>query len=45
MSDVLLKFSNPVFHNFVWYSTVAVAKMMAMSVLTAKNRFRKMVSI
>ena len=44
-SELLLTFENPVFSNFAFYVTVVVVKMMLMSLLTARQRFRKGVSL
>jgi hypothetical protein len=39
----LLSRNNPVFSAFVFYSTILALKMLAMSVLTARQRMRKQV--
>ena len=44
-SELLLTFANPVFSNFAFYVTVVVVKMMLMSLLTARQRFKKGVSL
>ena len=44
MSEVLLTFSNPVFKNLAYYTSLVVVKMMAMSFVTAKYRLTKGVS-
>lgn len=44
VSDNLLSFDNPVFSAYAFYSALLVLKMLAMSLLTAKQRFAKKVS-
>jgi uncharacterized paraquat-inducible protein A len=39
----LLSRNNPVFSAYVFYATVLILKMLAMSALTARQRFRKKV--
>jgi len=38
---VLYALTNEVFRNFLFYAVISVLKMMAMSVLTARQRFAK----
>ncbi len=45
MAEVLFSLSNPVFKDFVWYTTVVVLKLLAMAPLTARHRFAKGVCI
>jgi uncharacterized paraquat-inducible protein A len=39
----LLSRNNPVFSAYVFYSTILILKMLAMSALTARQRFKKKV--
>jgi uncharacterized paraquat-inducible protein A len=39
----LLSRSNPVFSAYVFYATILILKMLAMSALTARQRFKKKV--